>query len=57
VGAGQTRVTQTRGGNIEPGQLLRITGKARQRGHGPVWMSNPTYRVVEEDPESAAAAE
>jgi hypothetical protein len=56
--SGELRVTFSsgRGGDIQPGQLLRITGKARQRGHRPVWMNNPTYRVVE-DPERAAAAE
>jgi hypothetical protein len=56
--SGELRVTfnSWRGGDIQPGQRLRITGRARQRGHRPVWMSNPTYRVVE-DPERAAAAE
>jgi amino acid transporter len=40
------------GGDIQPGQLLRITGKARQRGNRPVWMVDPTYHVIEEADES-----
>jgi hypothetical protein len=56
--SGELRVTfdSGRGGDIEPGQLLRITGKARQRGNGPVWMTNPTYRVAD-DSQSAIAAD
>lgn len=36
------------GADIQPGQLLRITGKARQSGNRPMSMVNPTYHVVEE---------
>jgi hypothetical protein len=36
------------GTDIEPGQLLRITGKARRTGNRPIYMSDPVYRVVEE---------
>ena len=35
------------GTDIQPGQLLQVTGKARRSGNRPVWMSNPSYRVVE----------
>jgi amino acid transporter len=40
------------GGDVQPGQLLRIAGKARQRGNRPVWLVDPTYQVVEEAQES-----
>lgn len=40
------------GADIQPGQLLRITGKARQSGQRPVSMSDPAYHVVE-DPAAA----
>jgi len=36
------------GADIQPGQLLRITGKARQSGNRPVWMIDPAYLVIEE---------
>ena len=36
------------GADIQPGQLLRITGKARQSGNRPMWMIDPAYHVVEE---------
>ena len=36
------------GADIQPGQLLRITGKARQSGKRPMWMVDPAYHVVEE---------
>jgi amino acid transporter len=42
------------GADIEPGQLLRITGKARRRGDRPISMLDPAYHVVED---SATAAE
>jgi hypothetical protein len=35
------------GADIQPGQLLRITGKARQSGNRPVYMIDPAYRIVE----------
>jgi amino acid transporter len=41
------------GADIQPGQLLRITGRARQSGTRPVSMVNPAYHVIE-DPAKAA---
>jgi amino acid transporter len=40
------------GADIQPGQLLRITGKARQSGRRPISMIDPTYHVIE-DPAKA----
>jgi amino acid transporter len=40
------------GADIQPGQVLRITGKARQRGRQPVSIVDPTYQLVEQ-PEQA----
>ncbi len=39
------------GADIQPGQLLRITGKPRQSGTRPMWMVDPAYHVVEEPAE------
>ena len=36
------------GADIQPGQLLRITGKARQSGSRPMSMTDPAYHVVED---------
>jgi amino acid transporter len=36
------------GAEILPGQLVRITGKARQTGHRPVYMSDPEYQIVDD---------
>ena len=36
------------GADIQPGQLLRITGKPRQSGNRPMSMVDPAYRVIEE---------
>ena len=36
------------GADIEPGQLLRITGKARRSGDGPISMVDPAYHVIED---------
>ncbi len=36
------------GADIQPGQLLRITGKARQSGNRPTSMIDPAYHVVED---------
>jgi amino acid transporter len=47
---GELRVTfdPGRGGDdISPGQLLRITGRARRPPNRPISMSNPTYRIIE----------
>ncbi|MEB3024140.1 APC family permease [[Mycobacterium] crassicus] len=43
-----------RGTDIEPGDVLVLTGKARQNGTEPVYMSDPTYRMVgaAEEPET-----
>jgi amino acid transporter len=38
--------------DIQPGQLLRITGKARQSGNRPMSMTDPAYHVIE-DPAKA----
>jgi hypothetical protein len=38
--------------DIQPGQLLRITGKPRQTGNRPMSLVDPTYRVIE-DPATA----
>jgi RecG-like helicase len=40
------------GADIQPGQLLRITGKARQSGRRPISMIGPAYHVIE-DPAKA----
>jgi amino acid transporter len=50
---GEIRVTfrPGHGADVQPGQLLRITGKARQSGNRPVWMSDPAYQLVEESEE------
>ena len=36
------------GADIQPGQLLRITGKPRQTGNRPMSMSDPAYHIVED---------
>jgi amino acid transporter len=41
------------GADIQPGQVLRITGKPKQSGHRPMSMVDPAYHVVE-DPAKAA---
>ena len=48
--SGDLRVTFSPGHggtDIQPGQLLRITGKARRSGNQPIHMTNPIYRVIE----------
>jgi hypothetical protein len=45
-----------RGSDIEPGQLLRITGETRQNGNRPIYINNPTYRVIEDVMEDTQAA-
>lgn len=35
-----------RGTDIEPGDVIALTGKARQNGNKPVYMSDPSYRMV-----------
>ncbi len=41
------------GADIQPGQLLRITGKARQTGNRPMGMLDPMYHVVEDPAKEA----
>ncbi|OBH83903.1 APC family permease [Mycobacterium scrofulaceum] len=41
------------GTDIQPGQLLRISGKAGQTGNRPISMVDPSYQVIE-DPAKAA---
>ncbi|UXA05689.1 amino acid permease [Mycobacterium sp. SMC-2] len=36
------------GADIQPGQVLRITGKARQMGNRPISMVDPVYHVIED---------
>jgi amino acid transporter len=36
------------GADIQPGQLLRITGKARQSGSRPMSMIDPAYHIIED---------
>ncbi|HME74291.1 MAG TPA: amino acid permease [Mycobacterium sp.] len=47
--SGEIRVTfrPGQGAEIQPGQVLRVTGKARQTGNRQISMSDPTYRVIE----------
>jgi len=35
------------GADIEPGQLVRVTGKARRTGTRPIFMADPSYRIIE----------
>jgi hypothetical protein len=47
--SGELRISFRRGGDdIVCGQLLRVTGKARRSGNRPVYMSDPSYEVVEQ---------
>lgn len=47
-GSGELRVTfhAGRGTDIGPGDLVVLTGKARQNANAPVCMSDPSYRIV-----------
>ncbi|MGB8391978.1 amino acid permease [Mycobacterium sp.] len=45
------------GADIEPGQLLRITGKARQTGSRPISMVDPVYHVIEDPAKAAESGE
>jgi hypothetical protein len=44
------------GADVQPGQLLRITGKPRQTGQRPMSMIDPAYHVIE-DPAKAGRPE
>jgi amino acid transporter len=47
--SGELRISFRRGGeDIVSGQLLRVTGKARRSGNRPVYMTDPSYEVVEQ---------
>lgn len=43
------------GADIQPGQVVRITGKARQTGNQPVCMIDPVYHVVEDPAKEAGS--
>ncbi len=45
------------GADIQPGQLLRITGKARQTGNRPVSMLDPVYHVIDDPAKAAESGE
>ena len=45
------------GADIQPGQLLRITGKARQAGNRPISMLDPVYDMVEDPAKAAESGE
>ena len=40
------------GADIQPGQVLRITGKARQTGNRPITMVDPAYEVLQQPQET-----
>jgi amino acid transporter len=46
-----------RGADIQPGQLVRITGRARQSGNRPMSMTDPAYQVVEDPAQGAESSE
>jgi amino acid transporter len=41
------------GADIQPGQLLRVTGKPRQSGNRPMSMVDPMYHIVEDPAQTA----
>ncbi|ORA82150.1 amino acid permease [Mycobacterium malmoense] len=45
------------GADIQPGQLLRITGKARQAGNRAISMIDPAYHVIEDPAKAAESGE
>lgn len=45
------------GADVQPGQLLRISGKARQTGNRPISMADPTYHVLEDPAEAEDSGE
>ena len=52
--SGEIRVTfrPGQGDDIQPGQVLRVTGKANQSGNREISMLDPTYKVIEVPQES-----
>jgi amino acid transporter len=45
------------GADIQPGQLLRITGKPKQTGNRPMSMLDPAYHIVEDPAETERAGD
>ncbi|MDT5146283.1 MAG: hypothetical protein QOC58_928, partial [Mycobacterium sp.] len=45
------------GADIQPGQLLRVTGKVRRTRNRPISMLDPTYQVVEDPAKAAESGE
>jgi hypothetical protein len=45
------------GADIEPGQLLRITGKARRTGNRSISMVDPAYHVIEDSAKTIGSAD
>lgn len=43
----QIRFNHGRGGDIQAGDVVQLTGKARRSGNRPVYMADPSYRVIE----------
>jgi amino acid transporter len=41
------------GADIQPGQRVRLTGKARQSGNGPVSIADPAYHILDQPEETA----
>lgn len=51
--SGEVTVSFSRGGDdIATGQVLRLVGKARQNGNRPVFMTDPTYSIIEQPADS-----
>jgi RecG-like helicase len=52
--SGEIRVTfpPGQGADIQPGQVLRVTGKVNQSGNRRVSIADPTYQVIEVPEES-----
>ncbi len=58
--SGEVKITfrPGRGGaDIQPGQLVRVTGKARQTGGRPIAMFDPVYQVLEDPAKDGEADE
>jgi hypothetical protein len=45
------------GADIQPGQLLRITGKPRQSGTRPMVLVDPAYHVIDDPATDEASGE
>jgi amino acid transporter len=48
--SGEVRITfqPGHGADIQPGQLVRVTGKARQSGNRPISMADPAYHLIDD---------